>query len=105
MKLAAFSFLDAKVGVFSPPFFFLHRGQALRAAQELANDQGTTIGRHPADFVLYELGIFDDQTGALETITPVSLGPCTQFLAPQRPLPFLDPETQVVVTKEANDRA
>lgn len=91
MIYTSFSFYDAKVGIFHPPFHMLHRGQALRAAQELGGDLSTQIGRHPNDFVLFEIGTFNDQTGAQETTAPVSLGPVASLLEQPR-LPFRDAE-------------
>ena len=68
MKLKAFALLDAKVGAFAAPFFFPHVGYAARACADLGADLSTTVGRHPADFVLYEIGEFDDQTGELRRL-------------------------------------
>lgn len=84
MNLIAFAFYDTKASFFSAPFFMSHRGQALRAAMDLGSDLSTTIGKYPTDFVLYELGTFDDQTGVLTAINPVSLGP-VQALLPSTP--------------------
>lgn len=89
MIVTAYSFFDSKVGIFHPPFFMLHRGQAFRAALELASDMSTQIGRHPADFVLFELGQFNDQTGALETVAPINLGVVQSFLPVQPGTPSL----------------
>lgn len=80
MMLLAFAFLDTKVGAYTAPFFMPHRGQAIRAASELAGDRQTTIGRHPADFSLVELGTFDDATGVLQAVQPLNLGPVVGFL-------------------------
>lgn len=84
MILLAYSLLDTKTGHYSTPFFFNHRGHALRAAAELAGDMKTTVARHPADFTLCEVGIFDDQTGQLRTMEVIPLG-TIQSLAPLLP--------------------
>lgn len=89
MKLLAFALFDSKASFFNTPFFMPHRGQAVRAVIELGSDLSTTVGRHPADFHLYEVGEFDDQTGILVPLPPTSLGPVLSMLpqAPgQRPL-------------------
>lgn len=80
MLILAFSFFDTKAQIFSAPFFMAHRGQALRAAIDLGTDLQTTVGKYPADFVLYELGTFDDQTGTLTHSAPFSMGPVSSFL-------------------------
>lgn len=86
MILLGYSILDNKTGHFSVPFFFNHRGHAIRAAIELAGDNTTTVGRHPADFTLCEVGVFDDQTGRFTSEDVVHLGTILS-LAPPRALP------------------
>lgn len=80
MKLLAFTLLDMKTGHFNTPFFMTHPGQAIRAIIDLGQDPSTTIGRHPADFVLCQLGGFDDQTGAFDQVVPQQLGTVASFL-------------------------
>lgn len=90
MILLAFSLLDTKTGHYSTPFFFNHRGHAIRAATELAASSDTTVGRHPSDFTLCEVGTFDDQTGQLRTMDVIALGTVLSLM-PQAPaqLPLL----------------
>lgn len=85
MIITAYALFDAKVGVYHQPFFMLHRGQAIRATMELGSDLNTTVGRYPADFHLYEIGLYDDSTGTLSALpAPVALGPVASFLEPSR---------------------
>jgi hypothetical protein len=88
MQLLAFSFFDSKAGFFSSPFFYPHRGQALRTAIDLGSDLSTQIGRYPGDFSLYEVGTWDDQSGQFTSIPPVSLGVIAALLPKQAPLPL-----------------
>jgi hypothetical protein len=75
MQSKAFSLLDIKAGFYSPLFFMQHAAQAVRAAAELGSDPQTTVGRHPADYQLVELGTFDDQTGQyVNHDKPIPLG-------------------------------
>lgn len=83
MQLLAFCFYDSKAQYFSTPFFCHHRGQALRMAIDLTSDPGTHMGRYPEDFHLYELGYFDDATGSLYKVEPMSMGPCSSFIKPR----------------------
>lgn len=88
-----FSFFDTKAGFFHTPFFFHHPGQAIRAAMDLASDLSTSIGRHPADYALFQLGEFDDATGVATHHQPVNLGLVQGFLpAPQAALPLQNRE-------------
>lgn len=80
MILLGYSLLDNKTGHFSTPFFFNHRGHAIRACIEIGSQPDTTVGRHPADFTLCEVGVFDDQTGRFTTEDVVYLGTVKSFL-------------------------
>lgn len=85
MILQVYSIFDTKVGTFSPPFFMSHDQMAFRACQEVANDPNTAIGRHPGDFNLMKLGIFDDSTGAFDLALPVNLTPMVAFVRSTQP--------------------
>jgi len=84
MTLFGFSFYDIKAQAFTTPFFLASRGQAVRAAIDLASDMSTTVGRHPADFHLNLVAVWDDQTGRIEPVAPESLGVVSSLL-PQQP--------------------
>lgn len=84
MIVMAYSLFDEKAGVFSPPFFVGTEGLALRAVTDLVTDNRTTVARHPEDFVLYELGTFDDQTGIVESSRPRPVVKVVS-LVPQQP--------------------
>lgn len=84
MILKAFALMDAKVAAFSAPFYAQHPGHAIRMCMEAAMDRNSTIGKYPADFILYEVGSFDDATGELKSASPfVNLGPVLGFLPAQ----------------------
>lgn len=58
---------DLKVESYSRPFFVNHLGEATRSFQDevVSGDAKTSmIAKHPADFQLWCLGIWDDSTGA-----------------------------------------
>lgn len=81
MMLKAFCLYDTKTGIYGTPWFMAHVGQAIRAVQDLANDPNTTIGRHPADYMLVELGFYDDQNGTF-TNQQNHIGTVVHFLQP-----------------------
>lgn len=83
MKVPMFTLLDIKSGIHNTPFFMVHAAQAIRACVDLAMDLNTTVGRHPADFQLMQIGTFDDQTGLVESSAPVVLGLVVNFLPPR----------------------
>lgn len=80
MKIMMYSVYDSKTGVFGQPNFLINRGAALRAWQEAANDNQSNIGKYPADFTMFEIGYWDDETGNVSMHhTKVSLGTALEF--------------------------
>lgn len=71
MNLYAYSVYDRKALQYHAPFFAVADGSAVRSFQDLANDNNTTVGRHPGDYVLYKVGTYDDAKGALLPLSPI----------------------------------
>lgn len=98
MKLKAYSLFDKKVGIHSLPVFFAHEAYFIRSVTELVRDLNTSVGRHPADFDLHELGEFDDNTGRFSSEGIKSLGSAVSLLAQradtQQPMPFFGEAAQ-----------
>lgn len=82
-----FAVRDSKLGVFMVPFNQDHVGQALRAFEGIAQSTETLVGKYPADFALYELGTWDDITGAYSNHAhPAMLGTALEVLDSARKL-------------------
>lgn len=62
-----YSVLDTKVGTFAQPFFQMTDAAMIRSFSDAVNDErrGEMWYKHPEDFSLYQVGVFDDQTGEL----------------------------------------
>lgn len=75
MKLRIFSVYDQKAQAFMPPFYVPRPEMAMRSFQECANDPAHQFFRSPADYTLYCLGTFDDDSAqfTLEA-QPLNLG-------------------------------
>ena len=71
MKMNAYSIFDTKALQYHLPFFQPADGAAVRMLMDLANDPNTTIGRHPSDFVLYQVGHYDDTLGDIQPCAPL----------------------------------
>lgn len=58
---------DTAARVFGTPFFVQAAPQAIRSLRDEVNakDSSSDVNRHPSDFELYEIGAFNDDTGAL----------------------------------------
>jgi hypothetical protein len=75
-----YSIYDEKVKTFANPFYKPTNPSAIRDFTDLAKDQNTTIGRHPEDYTLYQIGEYDDQTGLMKPYEQLNnLGKATQY--------------------------
>lgn len=70
MIYVAVAVKDTAAGLFHPPMFVRHQGQALRWFMDEVNraDQQNPLAMHPKDFELWRLGTFDDITGSFAAI-------------------------------------
>lgn len=81
MKLIAFSVYDSAAEAWLPPFFMRNKGEAIRSFASAANTNDHQFAKHADDYTLFEIGTFDDETGALATVGQVrSLGTALEYL-------------------------
>jgi hypothetical protein len=70
-----FSIHDQKADAFLPPFILPKEEMAKRTFYDCVNSEDHQFGAHPADYTLFKLGLFDDESGTyLLEKTPISLG-------------------------------
>lgn len=75
MELLAYAIFDTKAECFDRPFFVQNDAVAIRSiADALAGGQ-SPLSRHAGDYLLFCIGGFDDQRGAIEGFNPRNLGP------------------------------
>lgn len=65
---SGYTIYDVKSLQYNPPFFALNNALAKRMVGDIATDLNTQIGRHPADFKLYKVGLYSDETGIFESL-------------------------------------
>lgn len=81
MIYKVFTIYDAKAEAYLPPFYFAATGQALRAFADMANEREHQVGRHPADYTLFELGYFDDGDATFEAHqAKIPLGTAVEYV-------------------------
>lgn len=81
MKFLAFSVYDEKVQAFNAPFFAPTVGSAVRSFADIVNDERSRIHQHPGDYVLYQVGTFDDEDASFESkVPPVRLGAGQEYI-------------------------
>lgn len=82
MKTMMFSVFDSKAAIFGTPFFMLREQMAIRAITDMVNDPETMIAKHPEDFSLYHLGVFDDENGDIEMCKPRNIATASSLVKP-----------------------
>lgn len=57
---------DSAIDLAGPLLTFHTEQQAIRALKEEANNPQSNIGKHPEDYMMYQVGKFDEKTGLIE---------------------------------------
>lgn len=84
MILKVYSVYDHQIESFARPFFMQSKGEAIRGWIQVVNDPGTQINKTPQDFILFELGEYDDQTGMFsQPKAPVPIAPALEYIKKQ----------------------
>jgi hypothetical protein len=70
MKMVMVSIKDTAADAFGRPAFVASEGVAVRQFQDEVNrsNDDNQLYKHPDDFHLYYLGLFDDSTGKIELL-------------------------------------
>lgn len=93
MQLKIYAIYDSKTEAHATPFFMQAHGQAIRAFTDVVNDPSTNINRHPADFTLFCLGEWDDNSGKFSPLdAKVNLGCALDFLKTPEGTTFIKPQ-------------
>lgn len=69
MQLLCFSVYDKAVHAFITPFFSRAKGEALRSFMEACQDEKHQFFRHAADYTLFFVGEFDDNSGVFSPLS------------------------------------
>jgi len=85
MILKIFSILDTKTDAYSKPFFCLTTGEAIRTFTDAVNDPQSPFAKHPYDYILFEIGNYDDATAIVSSITPTNLGNAAEYKSENEP--------------------
>lgn len=62
---------DSKADAFLPPFFATNEAVALRMFEAATHDSSTDFCRYAADYTLFQIGTFNDQTGLVSHLDPI----------------------------------
>lgn len=79
--MKVFTVYDVKAEAYLNPFIMRSKGEATRGFADEANREDSSIGKHPQDYVLFELGSFDELTGKFDLhAAPESLGVALEYV-------------------------
>lgn len=82
MLLKIFSIYDTKAEAYNQPFFMTTIGQATRAFADEANNPNSNLSKHPEDYTLFEIGVFDDEDASVSMlVAPKSLGTALEHVS------------------------
>jgi hypothetical protein len=79
MNYHMFSVYDEKAKAYLPPFILPEIGMATRTFGDCVNDEGHQFGKHPADYTLFKIADYDDETG-VPTPNKSSIGNGVEFI-------------------------
>lgn len=68
MVLVVVSVRDSAVDAYSRPFYVPTIGMAVRSFQDEVNNPESPMYKHPADYTLFELATFDEDTGKFHNL-------------------------------------
>jgi len=71
MTKLVYSVYDHKACCFSNPFVAPNNNVALRSFHQASTDENSEISKYPNDYSLFNLGSFNDETGALTPLNPI----------------------------------
>lgn len=75
MKQKVYSIYDVKGEIYGNPFYAPNRGLGIRIFAEIAQDGRTTLCRFPDDFVLFEIGEFENTACSFTLLAaPIRIG-------------------------------
>lgn len=65
-----YSIYDVKSGMYGPAMTFVNDSTAIRSFQEMltSGDKNSLLSLYPADYILFCLGVFNQQSGVIEPL-------------------------------------
>ncbi len=67
MQNKLFAIYDDKAQAYLQPFTFTHDEQAVRTFSDCVNSKEHTFSKNPADYTLFSIGVFDDNTAEISS--------------------------------------
>ena len=84
MRVNLYSIFDRASGVYDGPFPIAADGQAVRQFTDFACNADHPIGKHPEDYSLFRVGVWDDVKGSVIPQEPECLARAHECFAKSR---------------------
>lgn len=68
MEINVYTVYDSKTNAYMQPWYARTRGEAIRSFTEAIQNPESMFHKYPGDFTLFEVGTWDDQTGAIQML-------------------------------------
>ena len=79
-----FCVYDIKAEAYLTPFFMMNDKVAMRAFGDTANDPEHMFNKHPTDYALMEIGVYDEDTGKVtQKENHIHLGIAAEYITAQ----------------------
>ena len=79
-----FTVYDSAANAYLAPFVAKTAGLAVRMFEEMCTSEGHQFNKFPADYTLYQVGVWDEANGVVTETEKVDLGTAIQFLNTQQ---------------------
>ena len=81
MIIKIYTVYDLKAEAYLPPFFMQNNGTAIRSFADAVNKEGHEFNAHPEDYVLFEIGEYDDKKAQItQGDANIALGNAVEYL-------------------------
>nr|UXQ88051.1 MAG: nonstructural protein [Microvirus sp.] len=95
MNQNIYTVYDQKARAYLTPFFMPEDGMAIRTFSDCVNSKDHHFGKHPSDYTLYKMGVYDDNSADLLAIPLQSLGNGVEFVEIPPPEPLNGQKTPI----------
>jgi len=80
MIYKVYSVYDSKIESYMQPIFVQTKGQMMRLFTDALADKSHIFAKHPEDYVLFEIGEWDDSKGCFNSLdVNISIGSGLEF--------------------------
>lgn len=70
MKMVCCAIHDSAIDAFMRPMFVPKSGMAVRMFMDEVRRKDSEMCKHPTDYSLHEIGVWDEETGKFENVGP-----------------------------------